>query len=107
MRKYALIRKVRLTTRVYGTMHYNLTIFSQDQNNRLAGPVLTKMEVQHEGQLINPRRMHCRVTVVVLSMCVCVYLLPRSRLHTSFIHRKQGVIGFFMVFSRFLSCGFC
>ena len=26
---------------------------------------------------------------------------------TLFIHQKQGVIGFFVVFSRFLSCGFC
>ena len=37
--------------------------------------------------------MRHRVTVVVLSVCVCVYLsvclLPQNLLPTSFIHRKQ------------------
>jgi hypothetical protein len=54
--------------------------------------------------IINRRRMRRKVTVVVLSVCYHVRnLVPRS---TSFIRGKQGIIGFFMVFLRFLSCGF-
>ena len=55
---------------------------------------------------INPRRMRRRVTVLILSVCLSVYLLPRNLLSTSFLRRKEGIIGFFMMFSRFLSCGF-
>ena len=50
--------------------------------------------------------MRRRVMVVVLSVCVSVYLLPRNLLHTSFIRQKHGVIGFFMVFSRFCHVAF-
>ena len=46
--------------------------------------------------------MRCKVTVVILSVC----LLPRNLLPTSFIRGKQGTLWFFMVFLRFLSCGF-
>ena len=59
-----------------------------------------KSEQQH---LVDPRRMRRRVTVVVLSVCVCVCVcvLPWNLLHTSFIHRKQSVIGFVTVFQGF------
>ena len=43
--------------------------------------------------IFNPRCMRRKVTVVVLCVCVCVCLLPWNLLHTSFIRRKQGVIG--------------
>ena len=59
-------------------------------------------QISHEVSLINPRHMCRKVVVVILSMCVSVCLLPRwNLLHTSFVRRKQGVIGFFTVFSRF------
>ena len=53
------------------------------------------------------RRMRCRVTVVVLSVCVsvCLSAITKSAAYLV-ICQKQDVIGFFMAFSRFLSCGF-
>ena len=39
-------------------------------------------------------------------MCVCICLLPRNLLHTSFIRRKQGVIEFFMMFQAFCHMAF-
>ena len=57
------------------------------------------------------RCMRCRVTVVVLSVCVCVCVcvclsaIMKSAAYLV-IRQKQGVIEFFMAFSRFLSCGF-
>ena len=50
--------------------------------------------------------MHRRVMVVVLSVRPSVCLLPQSLLHTSYIRRKQGVIGFFMVFQGFCHVAF-
>jgi hypothetical protein len=59
----------------------------------------------NELGLINPRRMRRKGTIVVRSVCVSVCLLPRNLLPTSFLRPKPSFIGFFMVFSRFLSCG--
>ena len=61
--------------------------------------------------IINPQCMRHRVTVVVLSVCVCVCVSVCLSVTTKsaaylFIHRNQGVMGFFTVFSRFCRVGF-
>ena len=58
--------------------------------------------------LVNPRHMCCRVTVIILHVCVCVcvYLLPWNLLPTSFLRRKLSFIWFFMVFSTFYRVAF-
>jgi hypothetical protein len=45
-------------------------------------------------------------TVVVLSVCLSVCLLPRDLLPTSFVRQKQSFIGLFMTFQGFCHVAF-
>ena len=62
--------------------------------------------MNHYSAKATARGNHGGCLSICLSVCLSVYLLPWNLLHTSFICWEQGVKGLFMVFSRFLSCGF-
>ena len=70
-------------------------LFRVDEDVSIGGKILMVCKKLQLNIIINPQRM-CRK--VILSVC----LLPQNLLHTLFVCLKQGGIGFFMVFSRFL-----
>ena len=51
--------------------------------------------------ILNGWRMHRRVTVLGLSVCLSVTMKSAT-----YMQPKHDVIGFFMMLSRFLSCDF-
>ena len=95
-----------------GSYCYTVTASSGNFTIAVEGTLLIQSKSHHflyfmslmPPLFINPRHMRRGVMVIVLSVCVCVCLLGRNLLAAYRIF--TSTIGFFMVFSRFLLCGF-
>ena len=59
-------------------------------------------EETHPAGLYADKPLLCVCVSVCLSVCLPACLLPQNLLHTSFLCRKQAIIGYFVLFSRFL-----